>query len=205
MRTYSTLLKRAPAYLLITCIADTRVIHIFYTCNMCRIYTHLYYKCSSTHGCTPVLHCETCVLHMFYTCITGVWITCVIHLKHHTYITKQMYYMYLWITHVIHMWHLWSVKHVTQHSAPALSVSELSASSITSSISATCWLASLHSAVDPRFFFCSFFTTPAFSLCDTYPLHVGICLFTWYFVVNCFAHFWQENSRSPECTFMCFL
>ncbi len=28
--------------------------------------------------------CETCVLQVFYTCITGIWISCVIHIKHHT-------------------------------------------------------------------------------------------------------------------------
>ena len=32
--------------------------------------------------------CETCVLQVFYTCITCVWITCVIHLT-----TPQMYCM----------------------------------------------------------------------------------------------------------------
>ncbi len=40
--------------------------------------------------------CEACILHIIYTCITGLLITCVIHLKQYTCITCVS-------LHVIHM------------------------------------------------------------------------------------------------------
>ncbi len=59
------------------------ILYLYMCVCVCRIYTGLYYTCSTCVGYTSVLHMWnviTCVLHI---CIIGVWITCVIHLKHH--------------------------------------------------------------------------------------------------------------------------
>ncbi len=87
-----------------TCAANICIIYMFYTCNTCVGCTHVLHMYPYTYntcvGCTHVLHmypytyntcvgymcitkhlyyiCNTCiklVYHVFYTCITGVWIT----------------------------------------------------------------------------------------------------------------------------------
>ncbi len=56
--------------MLYTCVGFTPLLHMyFYTCNIWQD-IHMYYMY------------ETCVLQVFYICITGVCITYVIHLKH---------------------------------------------------------------------------------------------------------------------------
>ncbi len=66
--------------------------------------THMYYTCISTHnthvGYTLLYYmCETCMLYSMYKCITGVWITYIIH--------QNTTHVNTYVSHnLIHMWHI---------------------------------------------------------------------------------------------------
>ncbi len=71
-------------YTYITCVEYTPIL---YMCNMCRIYNYITCVILTCERYTSILHVWNICITGVYIYSTGVWITCPIYQKHHTYIT----------------------------------------------------------------------------------------------------------------------